>query len=152
MINAQDSGAVILLAPVATTNATTAFASFDGAGFEYAVIDFISGVYSSDKPTVMNIADCDTTVTASFVTVTGGSATSSLSTSTFASSISRFQIDLKNRKRYIGINLTMGTTTGIMACVAHLSRSGQSRDSAALQSVIRTGNTVANVNSITRIS
>lgn len=151
-IEQQDSGAVVVIAPVASSGSATYFASFDGAGFEYAVIDFMSGVYSVDMPSVLNIADCDVTTTASFVTVTGGSATSNLSTSTFQNSITRFQIDLRSRKRYIALNATMGTTTGVVACVARLSRSAQSRDTAALQSIKRTGNTVANVNSITRIA
>ena len=150
-VSMQDEAAVILLAPVATTNATTAFASFDTNGFEYAVIDVISGAYSSDKPSVLNIADCDTTVTASFVTVTGGSATGNLSTSTFGNSVSRFQVDLRARKRYLALNLTMGTTTGVMAAVARLGRAAQSVDTAAQQSILRTGNTVAAINSITRI-
>lgn len=148
-VEAQDSAAVILLAPVATSGSATHFASFDAAGFDYAVIDFISGVYSADKPAVLNIADNDVTTTASFVTVV--SAVASISTSTFASSITRFQVDLRSRKRYIGFNLTMGTTTGVMAAYARLHRADQSRDTAALQSILRTGNTVAAINTITRI-
>lgn len=150
-VNMQDEAAVVVLAPVATTNATTAFASFDTNGFEYCVLDVLSGVYSADVPTVMNIAENDVTTTATFVTVAGGSATGNLSTSTFGNSVTRFQIDLRARKRYIALNLTMGTTTGVMAAVARLGRSASSRDTAAQQSVLRTGNTVAAINSITRL-
>lgn len=151
MVSGQNDANVIVIAPVATSGSATKFASFDAAGFGYCEIDVMSGAFSADMPTVLNIADCDTTTTASFVTITGGSATSSFTTTTFENSMTKFQIDLRKRKRYIALNVTMGTTTGVIAAVARLSRAANSRDTAATQSVVRTGNTVVAVNAIVQV-
>jgi len=54
-----------------------------------------------------------------------------------------FQIDLKARKLYMGVEVTPGTTTNALSILTFLSRGEKSADSAANKSVINNNNTNA---------
>lgn len=140
-------------ASVASTATTTCL--FDTVGFDYAIIDILSGTQSTTDAAITTIrvyeADTDTN-TSSFsavVALTGGTATGSTVgfvipavTVTGLGGGIQLQIDLRKRKRYLRLNMTPGTTL-VMGAVVELSRAEQARLTAARKSVLNHGSTAS---------
>lgn len=140
-------------ASVASTATTTCL--FDTVGFDYAIIDILSGTQSTTDAAITTIrvyeADTDTN-TSSFsavVALTGGTATGSTVgfvipavTVTGLGGGIQLQIDLRKRKRYLRLNMTPGTTL-VMGAVVELSRAEQARLTAARKSVLNYGSTAS---------
>lgn len=140
-------------ASVASTATTTCL--FDTVGFDYAIIDILSGTQSTTDAAITTIrvyeADTDTN-TSSFsavVALTGGTVTGSTVgfvipavTVTGLGAGIQLQIDLRKRKRYLRLNMTPGTTL-VMGAVVELSRAERARLTAANKSITNYGATAA---------
>lgn len=134
MINQQQQASVVM-APASYSSGGTSVMWFDRKGFDYAEVNVLFGTLATNGgvPSVFRITESDATVISNFTTISGGSAT--LLAASLAGSCVKFQIDLRKRKRYINLDVTNGTSTLLIGAVANLTRAGQSRDTAAQQSV-----------------
>jgi hypothetical protein len=154
MNNAQNE-AILTLGGASYSSAGTSVTTFDTRGFRYAVVDVTFGTLATNGgvPSVFRITESDATVISNFTTITGGSAT--LAAANLAHSTVRFQIDLRNRKRYLNLDITNGTSSLVISAVARLSRPETSKLTAAQQSVTNMASgasTNASVNQIVRIT
>lgn len=133
MHSIQHEGSVVM-APASYSAAGTSVFTFDTAGFRECEIDVIFGALATNGgvPSVCRITESDATVISNFTTITGLSAT--LAAANLASSMVKFQIDLRKRKRYLNLDLTNGTTTLVIGAVARLIRGESSKFTAAQQS------------------
>lgn len=149
MISAQDEG-LVHLPPASFSNAGTALMSFDRKGYDYATIYVSVGALATNAATltVISLTDCDTTVVSNFATFTGSSVGGDWAVASLGSSIGKFQVDLRKRKRYLALNITNATTTVIIGAIARLTRGGVSHDTATEQSVSNISNTTAAVSNI----
>ena len=135
-------------ASVASTATTTM--TFDTVGYDYLVVDVLSGTQTTTDPAITTITfkEADNTSATSFaaiVALTGATATSTSAgfvipavTVTGVGAGLQFQIDLRKRKRYIMLNMTPGTTL-VIGAVAQLGRAEQSPLTAAQKSVTNLG-------------
>ena len=152
----QQNESVVVLGGANYSSAGTSVFTFDTRGYRYAEIDVIFGVLATNGgvPSVCRITESDATVISNFTTITGGSAT--LAAASLANSMVKFQIDLRNRKRYLNLDLTNGTTTLVITTVAKLSRPESSKLTAAQQSeklnIASGASTNAGVNQIVRLT
>ena len=129
-------------ATVAST--ATVVLTFDSKGSDSAKIKVQSGTMATTVTafTTMKVTESDTVTNASsqsaIVSLTGGTATSSsvgfvLPVSTTANAsfssggVTEFQIDLRKRKRYLGVSVTPGSTS-VLGIEAELFRNKESGD------------------------
>jgi hypothetical protein len=140
MIGAQNVK-TILMAPVTNAAATTNVMSFDRSGFDYCVIDILSGTTSSQTNAIASIivAESDTLSTPSLmeqIPAFSGSAATNTSygwaipavTATSQGSVITLQMDLRKRKRYIGLEL-LGSAAGGTASIAAIARLSRAEES-----------------------
>lgn len=132
--------------PASVASSATTSCMFDTIGYDYAVIDILSGTQATTDAaiTTINLKESDDTVATNFaavVALTGGTATSTsagfvipAATATGNGGGVQLQIDLRKRKRYLLLNMTPGTTL-VMGAVVHLSRAEQAALTAAQKSV-----------------
>lgn len=132
--------------PASVASSATTSCMFDTIGFDYAVIDILSGTQATTDAaiTTINLKESDDTVATNFaavVALTGGTATSTsagfvipAATATGVGGGVQLQIDLRKRKRYLLLNVTPGTTL-VLGAVVHLSRAEQAALTAAQKSV-----------------
>ena len=145
MIPAQNVKTVVM-APVVNAAATTNIMSFDRTGFDYCVIDILSGTTSTQTNAIASIivAESDTLTTPSLmeqIPALSGSAATNTSygwavpavTATSQGSVITLQMDLRHRKKYIGLSLlgSAGGGTASIAAIARLSRGNESPVTAA---------------------
>lgn len=136
-----DSNAVCFMPPATcATNATQTMA-FDTKGYDRANVYVLLNTHATNGTTVQTLtfSESDTVTSASSMTdivaLTGGTATSTsvgfviplVATAGTGGTI-EFQIDLRKRKRYLGLEITHGATTMYSGAIAILSRSEQSCD------------------------
>lgn len=141
----------VVMAPASYSSAGTSVFTFDCRGFKECEVDVIFGALATNGgvPSVCRITESDATVISNFTTITGGSAT--LAAAALGGSVVKFQIDLRNRKRYLNLDLTNGTTTLVIGAVARLVRAETSKLTAAQQSITNLASTGATaVNQIVR--
>lgn len=141
----------VVMAPASYSAAGTSVFTFDCRGFKECEVDVIFGALATNGgvPSVCRITESDATVISNFTTITGGSAT--LAAAALGGSVVKFQIDLRNRKRYLNLDLTNGTTTLVIGAVARLVRAETSKLTAAQQSITNLASTSATaVNQIVR--
>ena len=128
-----------MIPPATVAAASTTEAGVDTIGFDYCTIDVINGAIATDANAVtfIQVSESDTVLPthytdgAAIVALTGAAATSATagfvlpapSTCTVVpiGSNFRFNIDLRGRKRYLGLLVTPAQTWALSA-VAHLSR------------------------------
>ena len=145
MIPAQNVKTVIM-APVVNADATTNIMSFDRSGFDYCVIDILSGTTDTETNAIaqVNIGHSETLTTPSLMDDIPrfcGSVTTSTSylwavpavAATSQGSVITIQMDLKGLRKYIGVSLlgSAGGGTASIAAIARLSRGDESPVSAA---------------------
>lgn len=149
MIHGTDEG-LVHLPPASFSNAGTALMSFDRSGFDYATVYVSVGALATNAATlaVVSLTECDTTVVSNFATFTGSSVGGNWAVATLGSSVGKFQVDLRARKRYIALNITNATTTVIIGAIARLTRGHTSRDTATAESISNISNTTAAVSNI----
>lgn len=117
------------------TSAGTVFGTVDTYGYDYLAIDLEAGTgeAASTAVTTLRLCEDDTAPTAytdgDAVTACVGAAATSTSAgfvlpalSSSYKNIYRFNIDLRGRKRYIGINFAPTKQTVGVGCQAHLFR------------------------------
>lgn len=150
MINANEGQLINLPAASAATTATQSMV-IDGKGFDQCNIMVNLGTHATNGTTIetCKVTESDTATAISsqsaIVALTGGTETSSsvgfvlpLVAAAGRGTIIEFQIDLRKRKRYIGLQITPGDTTVHVGAIARLTRSKKSRDSATEKSVAGT--------------
>jgi hypothetical protein len=159
-----EEGATVLMPPAALTGAGTAEMSFskvDSRGVPYdSALVIVHGKLShtsGDAPSAINLAESDTatspTSMTDIVAFTGGTATGTSVGYVLPTAAAwkngttvEFQIDLRKRKKYIGLELTGGTHTsgGVYGAVIKLYRAKESAETAAHKSaVVNNSNTSA---------
>lgn len=147
MIHANEGKLINLPAATLATGATVSLV-FDAKGYDQANVMVNIGTHSTSGTTLQMIkmSESDTlTVATSQDSITALSAGPSTSaTAAYAipsveilgrSSVIEFQIDLRKRKRYLGLQITPGTTTVNVGAIVRLTRSKESADTAAEKSV-----------------
>jgi len=134
MNHLQSVKRVVLAAPASYTNGATAAGYIDTLGHDYAVISVQMSAADvvSNKPSVLRILETDATqptASTNYATITGfvsGTDYTIPSAITAATSISQpfavFNIDCRNRKRYIRCEVSPQTTQ-VVALSAELGRS-----------------------------
>lgn len=118
------SKTVVTMCGTGVTNGATVTANIDTLGCDYAEIDVILGTANttSNKPSTLKLAECDTTVVTDFANITGyvgGTDFTVVAADTANPNIYRFNIDCRHRKRYLKVTVTPLTTQEAIV-VAHL--------------------------------
>ena len=122
---------VIAINQASTTNAATASGNIDTLGYSFATIDVIATTSNNttNNPSVLKIAECDTTVATSFADITEfvGDGTGGF---TIPASVTsgdwgvKFNVDLRGRKRYLKVSVSPLTTQSF-TCIANLFRASE---------------------------
>jgi hypothetical protein len=146
MIPSNEGALLVLPAATSATNASQTM-SFDCTGYEHANVYVLIGTHATNGETIrqLRLAESDTVTSATSMTAivafTGGTVTSTSAGFTTpgaatvgTGSIVEFQVDLRKRKKYLGLVVTPGTTTMNIAAMARLTRSKESADTAAEKS------------------
>jgi len=152
MSNIQ-SKSIPMFGGVTMTSAATVFGTVDTLGFDFCEIDLIAGTgaAASTAVTTLQLCEDDTAPTAyadgSPVTALVGAAAVSTSAgfvlpalSSTKQNVYRFNVDLKGRKRYLGINFAPTLQTVGVACVARLSRAADGVDTTRTPAITVAGN------------
>jgi len=153
MKHIDDSAICFSPAATAATNATTTLA-FDTLGFDQANIYVMAGTISTSGETLRTIAisESDTETAAASMTdivafATGTETSTSVPNAMPAitvlglGAVLEYQIDLRARKRYLGVEVTAGTNTCNVSILGLLSRASESDDTAAKKNAINLNNT-----------
>jgi hypothetical protein len=158
MINANEGKTAIVTALV-TTNATAEHTlDIDTSGSDQANFYIIAGVHNSGTEAIntVSVYESDTVTQATNMTLIASLSSGATATSTSASNIlplaavqalggiiQEIQVDLRKRKKYMGIAInTGGVTAGCpVAIMARLTRNGQSADTAAQKDAVDLGAT-----------
>lgn len=145
----SETKCICMIPPATVAAASTTEAGVDTYGYDYCTIDVINGAIASNATAVtyLQVSESDTVLPTAYtdgsaiVALTGAAATSATagfvlptpSTCTVVpvGSNFRFNIDLRGRKRYLGLLVTPAQTWALSA-VAHLSRA---QDSPAMKVV-----------------
>jgi hypothetical protein len=160
-MNKALNDARVVQPPASVASTATTSCMFDTVGYDYAIIDVLSGTQSTTDAaiTTITLKEADDTNATSFSAITaftGGTATSTsvgfvipAVTVTGLGAGIQLQVDLRKRKRYLLLNCTPGTTL-VMAADIQLSRAEQSRLTAAQKSV--TNKSATNVTGVAVIA
>lgn len=142
----SNEGKLVNMITMATTNATALKAmSFDTLGADTLNLYVACGSHDSATQgiTAITISESDTVTSASSMTdivaLSSATATSTSAANALPDAatmakggiVTEFQIDLRKRKRYLGVELTTGAAGMPISVIGRLSRSGQSCDTAA---------------------
>lgn len=137
MIPAQDTKFVSLKLGSVATNAT-ATANIDTLGYQYltVVVDLDTQSATSSNPAVLKLSESDDTVVTNFADISGFVGDTDFTipiaeTTKTEKLAARFDVDLRNRKRYIRFSLTSAGAAQIAGALAMLSRAQDSAESAA---------------------
>jgi len=127
--------------------------SFSRAGYDHAIVQVLVGTHATDGDPIgtLTISESETVTSPSSMTdivaFTGGTETSASvgfvipdETKTGPGAMLEFHIDLQKRKKYIGIELTPGTTTMNVGIITRLTRGNESDDTAAQKSAVTNNN------------
>jgi hypothetical protein len=130
---------------ITMTSAGTVFGSVDTKGFDFCTISLAAGTgnAASTAVTTLRVCESDTAPTAytggTAVTQFVGAAAVSTSAgfvlpalSTTTDNVYQMNIDLKGRKRYLGINFAPENQTVGVGCIAILSKAAESNDIATV--------------------
>jgi len=143
-----DDGAIVFTPAASAATSASQTQAFDTLGFDQANIYVMVGTVSTSGETLRTIAisESDTVTSASSMTDIVAFAVGTTTSATVPNSmpaitalgvgaVMEFQVDLKARKRYLGIEVTPGSNTANVSILSVLSRAGTSKDTAALKSV-----------------
>jgi len=144
MIHMQNSASRVVIAAVSKSAGSTATGWVDTRGFGSCAIDvqLDSQASTSNNPTLFNITESEDTVVSNATAITGltGDATDGFvvaPANSVSPYITRFNINLPGRKRYLHVTINPLGTTGIVAAHAILSRSADSTVArASMQQVV----------------
>jgi len=158
MISSNDKAMCVLPIASVATNAT-AYLSFSRLGnsaekFDYANILFHIGAAATTSAvmTTLNLKESDTVTSPSSMTaivaLTGGTATSSSvgfvipAAQAAGGNLVEFQLDLRKRKKYVGLTATPAQTL-VLGATALLSRASESQDTTTDMQLSNLANTSA---------
>ena len=144
MIHMQNTASKVMIAGVSKSAGSTATGYVDTRGFGSVAIDveLDSQAATSNNPTLMNITESEDTVVSNATAITGltGDATDGFAVAaanSVAPYVTRFNINLAGRKRYLHLTINPLGTTGLVAAHAVLSRASDSTVArAAMQQVV----------------
>jgi NAD(P)-dependent dehydrogenase (short-subunit alcohol dehydrogenase family) len=137
----------VLQPPASVASTATTTCMFDTIGYDFAVIDVLSGTQATTDAaiTTITLKESDDTVATNFAAITAftGAAATSTSAGFAIPAVTvtgngagiHLQVDLRKRKRYLQLNMTPGTTL-VMGAEIHLSRPEQAALTAAQKSVV----------------
>lgn len=148
----SNEGSLVIMPPAAIVSAATQRMSFDRSVFDYANIDVMAGAHNTQTAVITGItlAESDTVTSASSMTAIGSISVSNTTAATAINAIpgiatvglggiiTSFQLDLRKRKKYIGVSVHVHATntyTAVVGAIARLTRSSESKDSAAQKSL-----------------
>ena len=159
---AENMGANVVMPPVATATNTTTQMSFskinktNGQAYDHAVIDVILSTHASTTTVLQTLilAESDTvtspTSMTDIVAFSGASATSTTYgfaipaiANTDTGGVIELQVDLRLRKKYIGLKFYGSSATCTVAALVKLTRGKASDDTATLKQQRNYGNTAA---------
>jgi len=148
-----NAGARVISVPVTTATNATQSQSFSRAGYDHANIMILVGTHATDGAPIgtITISESNTVTSPSSMTdivaFTGGTATSTSvgfvipgAAATGPGALLEFHMDLQKRKKYIGIEVTPGTTTMNIGIITQLTRGNVSDDTAAQKSAVTNNN------------
>jgi hypothetical protein len=160
MIYSQEGRKVVMPPAASATNATLSM-SFDkvdayGVPADHAQIDILVGAHATTTTVIetLKLSESDTLTSPSSMTdivaFTGGTATSSsvgfvipvVTTAGLGGGIT-FNVDLRKRKKYIGLSIAGTSATAVFGAVATLTRGKESADSATQKKGVNYGATSA---------
>jgi len=116
MQEAQRAKSALIIAPVAKTNSSTASATYDLLGADYATIRIaLSSAINTDAvgPTI-TISEADTSNSTAFATISAARTAEAIT----AAKEVVYHIDTRLRKRYLKLAVNPGTTTNDNVTVA----------------------------------
>jgi hypothetical protein len=132
-----DSKTVVLAEGLTMTSAGTVMGTLDTYGFDFAAIDVCAGTGEAASTAVTTLRMCESDDTTSLTAYTDGDAVTAFvgaaATSTSAGfvlpalsstkqNVYRFNVDLKGRKRYLGVNFAPEKQTVGVSVTAQLHR------------------------------
>jgi hypothetical protein len=159
----QGVGYAACVPATCATNATAGLC-VDTKGYDYATVRVMWGTNISTSAArflTLYVRESDTvtspTSMTSIVAFNGGTATSSTVGFVFPEATAgatsggalTFSVDLKARKRYLGLAMTPGGASNFVAAEAICSRAGESKDTTTTAKV--TNNVASNVNPVTHL-
>jgi hypothetical protein len=145
-MNEQLLEARVVQPPASVASTATTTCQFDTIGYDFAIIDILSGTQATTDAaiTTITLKESDDTTATNFAAITAftGAAATSTSAGFAIPAVTvtgngagiQMQIDLRKRKRYLQLNMTPGTTL-VMSAVVSLGRPEQSPLTAAQKSV-----------------
>jgi len=127
MIKAQATKDTLLIAPVAKTNSSTASATFDTLGMDYATIRIAlsSEINTNAVGPAISLLEADTSNATNFATITADRAAEDIT----AAKEVVYHVDTRSRMRYLKLQINPNTTTNdnvTLAAIVTSSRLGQS--------------------------
>lgn len=153
----QNNCASVYMPAAASTAAGKFACSWDTKGYDHAKAYVLLGTHATDGATVSEVSfsqsDTYTAATSQtdIVSLTCAAATSSTAGVALPAvadlgkgGVLEFSINLKNKKRYMGLYIATGTTTMTVGALVVMSKSEVSKDSATYKTVTNKANTNAN--------
>lgn len=143
MMRLQDTASKVIIAAVSKSAGATATGYVDTLGFGEVAIDvqMDSQAAVTNNPTLFNVAESEDTVVSNAVAITGltGDATDGFTiaaANSVAPYVTRFNIKLGPRKRYLHVTINPLGTTGVIAAHAILGRARDSTIARALMTQV----------------
>jgi hypothetical protein len=139
MMPLQNTATKVAIKPQSVTSGATASGYVDCLGYGEAAVDVAldSQASTTSNPSVLKIAECDTTVTTSFVDIAAftGDATDGfvIPAAGTAATVVRINVDLRKRKRYLKVFVS---PDGATQCVAAVVTLGKAKDSTVARSEV----------------
>ncbi len=129
----HDKGVLIATPPATCATNATQTLSFATPGYGRAIVDILVGTHATNGAAIgtLKFSESDTVTSPSSMTdiaaLTGGTATSTSvgfvipgASALGAGAVLEFQIDLRKRKKYLGLSITPGTTTMNIGVITRL--------------------------------
>ena len=158
----ENKGGIVVMPPVATATNTTTEMSFSklsnatGQPFDHAIIDVIMSTHASTTTVLQTLilaeSDTDTSPTnmTDIVAFSGASATSTTYgfavpaiANTDTGGVMELQVDLRKRKKFIGLKFYGSSATCTVAAIARLTCEKTAADSASEKRLRNYSNTAA---------
>jgi len=138
----SNEGSLVIMPPALAVSNQTQRMSFDRSGFDYANIEVIAGAHNTQTAVITGIvvAEADAVTSASSMTAISGLSTAvpAIAIVGLGGVVTAFQLDLRKRKKYIGVSVHIHATntyTAVIGAIARLTREAESKITAAQKSL-----------------
>jgi hypothetical protein len=123
---------VIVISQASTTNAETVTGTVDCAGYDFMTLDVIMATSNvvSNNPTTLKLEESDDLTTYSAITALTGDGTGGFTIPNCVTEGNwgmKFNVDLRNRKRYLKLSIAP-LTTQVITAIANLGHGEESPD------------------------